>query len=146
MGSDPETMHQAMAATVEQCYQDIRDAQQEARGSGKTTRPRWPMIVLRTPKGWTAPQEIDGHRVESFWRAHQVPLSGIHIYPQLGKLLRDVMKKNMDRFRDFGPDENTSNRLADIHEVCKKCWICPPLSITAHRELAFGNGQAMTKV
>ena len=55
---------------------EIRRIQQEARKSGKPTRPRWPMIVLRTPKGWTGPKEVDGHKVEGFWRSHQVPLSG----------------------------------------------------------------------
>ena len=57
-GSDPESMHQAMAATVEQCVSDIRKSQQEARTSGICRRPRWPMIVLRTPKGWTAPEKV----------------------------------------------------------------------------------------
>jgi xylulose-5-phosphate/fructose-6-phosphate phosphoketolase len=73
-GSDPRTMHQAMAATLEHCVQQIRKIQQDARRSGKATRPRWPMIVLRSPKGWTAPREVDGHFLEGFWRAHQVPL------------------------------------------------------------------------
>jgi xylulose-5-phosphate/fructose-6-phosphate phosphoketolase len=73
-GSEPRTMHQAMAATLEHCVQQIRKIQQDARRSGKATRPRWPMIVLRSPKGWTAPREVDGHFLEGFWRAHQVPL------------------------------------------------------------------------
>jgi len=76
-GSDGETMHQAMAATLDHCIATIRTAQQDARSSGTATRPRWPMIVLRSPKGWTAPAEVDGHRVEGLWRAHQVPLSGV---------------------------------------------------------------------
>src|SRR5947209_19951814 len=71
-GSDPDSMHQAMAATVEQCVSEIRKVQEETRRSGKTKRPRWPMIVLRTPKGWGAPKENNGHRLEGFWRAHQV--------------------------------------------------------------------------
>ena len=73
-GSDPSTMHQAMAATVEHCVSEIRRHRREARESGVARRVRWPMIVLRTPKGWTAPAEVDGHRLEGFWRAHQVPL------------------------------------------------------------------------
>jgi len=73
-GSDPATMHQAMAATLEHCVLEIRKIQQEARSSGKAFRPRWPMIVLRSPKGWTAPREVDGHYLEGYWRAHQVPL------------------------------------------------------------------------
>src|SRR3954466_1897415 len=60
-GSDPESMHQAMAATTERCILDIRAAQQEARTSGVAMRPRWPMIVLRSPKGWSAPAEVGGH-------------------------------------------------------------------------------------
>ena len=80
-GSDPAEMHQVMAATLEICTNEIRAIQQEARNSGKAERPRWPMIILRTPKGWTGPQEVDNHRVEGFWRSHQVPISGIHGNP-----------------------------------------------------------------
>ena len=201
-GSDPPTMHQAMAATLDVCVEQIRNAQREARESGLATRPRWPMIVLRTPKGWTAPAEVDGKKLEGFWRAHQVPLSGVkknsaHLkmleewlrsyQPQdlfgedgtpisqlkeftptgvrrmganphangglikralrlpdfryyalkfdkpgqieaentrpLGMFLRDVMKQNMNSFRVFGPDENSSNKLDNIYEVSKKFWI-----------------------
>jgi xylulose-5-phosphate/fructose-6-phosphate phosphoketolase len=73
-GSDPAIMHQAMAATLERCLRDIRRIQQEARRHGFTARPRWPMIVLRTPKGWTCPREIDGKQCEDSWRSHQVPM------------------------------------------------------------------------
>jgi xylulose-5-phosphate/fructose-6-phosphate phosphoketolase len=73
-GSDPFEMHREMAATLERCVLDIRSIQAEARRTGDTTRPRWPMIVLRSLKGWTAPKEIDGHRLEGSWRAHQVPI------------------------------------------------------------------------
>ncbi|OBT52013.1 hypothetical protein VE04_08233, partial [Pseudogymnoascus sp. 24MN13] len=76
-GSDHETMHQAMAATVEKCITEIRGYQKKARDSGKAFRPFWPMIILRTPKGWTAPREIDGHFLEGFWRAHQIPIPDI---------------------------------------------------------------------
>ena len=76
-GSDPESMHQAMAATVEHCVEEIRKAQRECRETGVARRPRWPMIVLRSPKGWGAPLEVGGHRVEGFWRAHQVPLTEV---------------------------------------------------------------------
>jgi xylulose-5-phosphate/fructose-6-phosphate phosphoketolase len=201
-GSDPSTMHQAMAGTLDHCIQKIKSAQQEARSSGTATRPRWPMIVLRTPKGWTAPTEVDGKRVEGFWRAHQVPLAGVKKNPDhlklleswmrsykpeelfdesgtlipelreltptgarrmganphanggllkknlrlpdfkaytvkfdkpgqvekentkpLGQFLRDVMKLNMQSFRVFGPDENTSNKLDAVYEVSKKLWL-----------------------
>ena len=77
-GDDPASMHQQMAATLEDCVLEIRRIQQQARTSGKADRARWPMIVLRSPKGWTGPKEVDGHKVEGFWRAHQVPLAGVH--------------------------------------------------------------------
>jgi xylulose-5-phosphate/fructose-6-phosphate phosphoketolase len=80
-GSDPAEMHQKMAATLENCVLEIRRIQQEARANGKATRARWPMIVLRSPKGWTGPKEVDGHKVEGFWRAHQVPLAGVRENP-----------------------------------------------------------------
>ena len=76
-GSDPDSMHQAMAATLDDCAQRIRSIQREARDSGIATRPRWPMIVLRTPKGWTSPAEVDGHKLEGSWRAHQVPIADV---------------------------------------------------------------------
>jgi xylulose-5-phosphate/fructose-6-phosphate phosphoketolase len=74
-GEDPLAMHQKMASTLEQCVLEIRSLQQQARAKGDATRPRWPMIVLRSPKGWTGPKEVDGHKVEGFWRAHQVPVA-----------------------------------------------------------------------
>jgi xylulose-5-phosphate/fructose-6-phosphate phosphoketolase len=76
-GSDPDSMHQAMAATLDCCVEAIHKIQQEARSTGKFTRPRWPMIVLRSPKGWTGPDYVDGQKVEGFWRSHQVPLAGV---------------------------------------------------------------------
>ncbi len=81
-GSDPESMHQAMAATLDHCVAEIRQIQQEARLSGVAVRPRWPMIVLRSPKGWTGPAEVDGHKVEGFWRSHQVPMGGMQTNPE----------------------------------------------------------------
>jgi xylulose-5-phosphate/fructose-6-phosphate phosphoketolase len=75
-GDDPELMHQQMATTIETCITQIRMIQTEARNSeSQPTRPRWPMIVLRSPKGWTGPVEVDGHAVEGSWRSHQVPIS-----------------------------------------------------------------------
>jgi xylulose-5-phosphate/fructose-6-phosphate phosphoketolase len=76
-GDDPERVHAAMAETLERCVLEIRRIQDEARRGGGLSRPRWPMIVLRTPKGWTGPAEVDGHKVEGFFRAHQVPLTGV---------------------------------------------------------------------
>ena len=201
-GSDHDSMHQAMAATVEQCVADIKRYQRECRTSGVAARPRWPMIVLRAPKGWTAPMEFEGHRLEGSWRAHQVPMADVKKNPAslailekwmrdhkpeelfdpdgrlirelrelaptgtrrmsanlhanggrlkralrlpdfrsyrlqvdkpgqieaentrpLGAFLRDVMKANMDRFRVFGPDETTSNKLQDIYQASKKFWV-----------------------
>ncbi len=73
-GDDPETMHRLMAATLDQVVADIRTIQQNARSGQDTSRPRWPMIVLRSPKGWTGPKLVDGLKVEGTFRAHQVPL------------------------------------------------------------------------
>lgn len=81
-GSDPESMHQAMAATLDRAISDIRAIQGEARESGVAKRGHWPMIVLRTPKGWTGPQEVDGRKVEGYWRSHQVPLAGLKDNPK----------------------------------------------------------------
>ena len=201
-GSEPMEMHAKMADTMEQCVLQIRRLQQEARKSGNPVRPRWPMIILRSPKGWTGPKEVDGHKVEAFWRAHQVPLGGVignqqhlqqleqwlrsyrpeELFDTAGKLkaelkalapkgtrrmsanpiangglirkelrmpdyrdyaaklpgpgkvsvgnthplgdfLRDIMKSNMQNFRVFGPDENTSNKLDSVYEVSKKTWL-----------------------
>ncbi len=73
-GDDPDTLHQRMAATLDEVFAAIRAIQQQARGPGGLQGlPQWPMIVLRTPKGWTCPKEVDGHKLEGFWRAHQVP-------------------------------------------------------------------------
>jgi xylulose-5-phosphate/fructose-6-phosphate phosphoketolase len=201
-GSDPRSMHQAMAATLEHCVLEIRKIQEEARRTGKAFRPRWPMIVLRSPKGWTAPRKVDGHYLEGFWRAHQVPIADVATNPAhlrvlehwmrsykpqelfdkngrlmpelkalapkghrrmsanpvanggllrkpldipdfrtpavtvkkrgatlassvstLGHFLRDTMRKNMQSFRVFGPDETQSNQLQAIYEVGKKVWL-----------------------
>jgi xylulose-5-phosphate/fructose-6-phosphate phosphoketolase len=205
-GDDPAVMHQQMAATLEDCVLEIRRIQQEARTSGTPTRPRWPMIVLRSPKGWTGPKDVDGHKVEGFWRAHQVPLAGVHnnpahmrqledwlrsykpeelfdaegrlrpelkaLAPQgtrrmsanphanggvlrralrmpdfrdyaiavekpaqvaadntrpLGRFLRDILRQNMQNFRVFSPDENSSNRLDAVYEASKKLWLADSL-------------------
>ena len=74
-GSEPEKMHQQMAATLDWAIREIKRIQQHARTTGDTTRPRWPMIVFRSPKGWTGPREVDGNPVEDCFRAHQVPIS-----------------------------------------------------------------------
>jgi xylulose-5-phosphate/fructose-6-phosphate phosphoketolase len=91
-GSDPMVMHQKLAETMEQCVLEIRRIQQDARANGTASRPRWPMIVLRTPKGWTGPKDVDGHKVEGFWRSHQVPLSGLHGNPAHMRQLEDWLR------------------------------------------------------
>ena len=97
-GSEPGSMHQAMAATLERCVAEIKSHQEECRKSGIATRPRWPMVVLRSPKGWGAPTEVDGHRVEGFWRSHQVPLTDVKSNPEHLRLLEAWM-------RSLNPDE-----------------------------------------
>jgi xylulose-5-phosphate/fructose-6-phosphate phosphoketolase len=91
-GCDPESMHQAMAATVEHCVLEIRELQAAARTQGAQARPRWPMIVLRSPKGWTAPRELEGHWLEGFWRAHQVPLPNVKKDPEQLRTLEAWMR------------------------------------------------------
>lgn len=91
-GDDPKLMHQKMAATLEHCVEEIRAIQAHARKSGKADRPRWPMIILRSPKGWTGPKEVDGHKVEGFWRAHQVPILDVTQNPAHLKQLEQWLK------------------------------------------------------
>ncbi|MFO1210961.1 MAG: phosphoketolase family protein [Amaricoccus sp.] len=91
-GDDPAQMHAAMAATLDGAIGGIRAIQARARAGGEPERPRWPMIVLRSPKGWTGPKEINGHRVEGSWRAHQVPFSDVRGDPGRLKLLEDWLK------------------------------------------------------
>ncbi|MGB7865262.1 MAG: phosphoketolase family protein, partial [Candidatus Sulfotelmatobacter sp.] len=91
-GSEHDSMHQAMAATVEHCIAEIQAHQEECRKSGIATRPRWPMIVLRSPKGWGAPLEVDGHRLEGFWRSHQVPLTDVKTNPEHLCILESWMR------------------------------------------------------
>ncbi|KAF2138791.1 uncharacterized protein K452DRAFT_276577 [Aplosporella prunicola CBS 121167] len=201
-GSEPESMHQAMASTLEDCVKKIKAYQSEARETGKAFRPRWPMIVLRTPKGWTGPRKLGDHFLEGFWRAHQVPITDVATKPEsllkledwlrsykpeelfdeagrlvpelrelapsgnrrmcanpvangglvrhklhvpdfrdfkfhilksgvsedgsmnrFGTFLREVVRRNMDNFRVFGPDETQSNKLDAIYDVGKKVWL-----------------------
>jgi xylulose-5-phosphate/fructose-6-phosphate phosphoketolase len=214
-GDDPEKMHQAMAAALEGCVLEIRRFQHEARDSSRAQRARWPLVVLRSPKGWTGPKQVDGRAVEGTWRAHQVPLARVRENPEhlallerwlrsyrpeelfdaqgrllpelrellprgtrrmsanphanggllrrplrlpdfrghavavaqpartsaentrpLGALLRDVLRRNPDSFRVFGPDETTSNRLSAVYEASKKTWLADTLPEDAGAELA----------
>lgn len=103
-GSDPIDMHQQMADVMEKCVLEIRQIQQQARTNNDPTRPRWPMIVLRSPKGWTGPQMVDGHKVEGSWRSHQVPLAGVKENPQHLQQLEDWLRsyKPEELFDDQG--------------------------------------------
>jgi len=91
-GDEPEKMHEFMAATLDKAIEDIRHIQKNARDNQDTTRPRWPMIVLKSPKGWTGPKEVDGLKVEGTFRAHQVPLLVDAGHPQHVKQLEKWMK------------------------------------------------------
>lgn len=221
-GDEPALMHQQMAEAVDRCIADIRRIQRHARTTGDTTRPRWPMIVLRSPKGWTGPKMVDGHRVEGYWRAHQVPIADpvsnrqslkmvedwmksyrpeslfdesgkllaelramapegarrmsanphanggllrkaldLPPFPDyavevkkparamvsptevLGRFLRDVMRRNMNNFRVFGPDENASNKLTAIYEVSGKTWVAECLPEDADGGALAPDGRVM---
>ncbi len=101
-GDDPIAMHQRMAGVLEDAIKTIKRIQADACSTGKSIRPRWPMIILRSPKGWTGPKEIDGHKVEGFWRAHQVPLTKVKENPAHLKLLEDWL-------RSYKPEELFDN-------------------------------------
>ncbi|MGZ4340271.1 MAG: phosphoketolase family protein, partial [Gaiellaceae bacterium] len=200
-GDVPEAMHARMAEVLDAVVEEVARIHRAARVDGATERPRWPMIVLRTPKGWTGPKEVDGLRMEGTWRSHQVPLADIRtkkehldqlrewlesyraeelfdehgtLVPELaalapkahrrmsanphangglllqdlalpdfrdyavkveepgstfseatrvlGNYLRDVIARNQDRFRLFGPDETASNRLGSVFEATDRAW------------------------
>ena len=106
-GHEPEKMHQLMASALESVIADIKRMRADARQNG-LRRPRWPMIVLRTPKGWTCPPEIDGRRTEDYWRSHQVPMGEMHENPAHIKILEEWMKS-------YRPEE-----LFDAHGTFKK--------------------------
>jgi len=97
-GANPELVHEAMAATLDRIFDKIHAIQRAARDDGKVERPRWPMIVLKTPKGWTGPKEVDGKINEGHWRSHQVPVADIASNKNHLKLLEDWMK-------GYRPDE-----------------------------------------
>jgi xylulose-5-phosphate/fructose-6-phosphate phosphoketolase len=83
-------MHELMASTLDKIIAEIRRIKADARDNGGSDRPFWPMIVLRTPKGWTCPKEIDGRRTEDYWRSHQVPMGEMHDNPDHVRLLQLV--------------------------------------------------------
>jgi len=90
-GSEPEPVHQQLAATLDQVIAEIKQIQNDARTNGFTKRPRWPMIILKTPKGWTGPKEVDGQKTEDYWRSHQVPM-GDMAHAGHVKILEDWLK------------------------------------------------------
>ena len=103
-GDEPEKMHELMAATMDKVVGEIQRIKSAARRDGFRERPRWPMIVLRTPKGWTCPKEIDGKRTEGYWRSHQVPMGEMHGNEAHVRLLEEWMKsyRPAELFDDVG--------------------------------------------
>jgi xylulose-5-phosphate/fructose-6-phosphate phosphoketolase len=201
-GEDPALVHQRLAAALDEALDGIGELQRTARVDGVVTGCQWPMLVLRTPKGWTGPKEVDGKHTENSWRSHQVPMAAVRDTPAhlrqledwlrsyrpeelfdedgrlapalralrpegerrmsanphanggallrdlvlpdfrdyavevtspgtstseatrvLGAFLRDVIARNADNFRLFGPDETASNRLGDVFSVTGRTWL-----------------------
>jgi xylulose-5-phosphate/fructose-6-phosphate phosphoketolase len=106
-GSDPTLMHQQMAETLERAVDEIREIQRAAWQAHEITRPRWPMIILRSPKGWTGPRELNGHKLEGSWRSHQVPFADARDNPAHLKVLEEWL-------RSYGPEKlfDARGRLA----------------------------------
>jgi xylulose-5-phosphate/fructose-6-phosphate phosphoketolase len=144
-GSDPQSMHQAMAATLEHCVLEIRKIQEEARRTGKALRPRWPMIVLRSPKGWTAPRQVDEHYLEGFWRAHQIPITDVATNPSHLKVLETWMRsyKAEELFDETGrlvPELKTlapkGNRRMSANPIANGGLVRKPLNMPDFRDSA----------
>jgi len=153
-GDDPNTMHGHMAATVEACVQQIRSIQQTARSTGNPDRPRWPMIILRSPKGWTGPKQVDGHRVEGFWRAHQVPVLDVKSNPEHLKVVEDWLRsyRPEELFDEHGalvpqlrdlPPSGKRRMSANPHANGGKLRI--PLHLPDFRDYAFATGDPGSK-
>ncbi|MFP4249018.1 MAG: phosphoketolase [Armatimonadota bacterium] len=109
-GSEPEEMHQKMAATMDYAADRIAEIQHAAREEDATERPRWPMIVLRTPKGWTCPETVDGEKIEGHWRSHQVPMKSVRDNPEYRELLEEWM-------RSYGPEELFDEDGRPVEEI-----------------------------
>ena len=201
-GEDPAHVHRRLADALDEALDEIRQIQRAAREDGVTSRPTWPMLILRTPKGWTGPKEVDGKKTEGSWRSHQVPMAAVRENPAhvrvleewlrsyrpeelfdeagrlvpelaalapegerrmsanphanggellrelvlpdfrdyavevtspatgtseatrvLGGFLRDIVARNQQTFRLFGPDETASNRLGDVFSVTGRTWL-----------------------
>jgi len=111
-GDDPDAVHQQMAATMDTVIAEIHAIQRRARQEGDVSRPAWPCIVLRTPKGWTGPKEVDGHQVEGTWRAHQVPMAEVRTNPGHLALLESWM-------RSYRPEELFDSAGALVPELAQ---------------------------
>ncbi|HSZ51759.1 MAG TPA: phosphoketolase family protein [Caulobacteraceae bacterium] len=111
-GHDPATMHELMAEALDGAIHEIRAIQDAAR-KGVSERPRWPMIILRSPKGWTCPKEIDGKRTEDYWRSHQVPMGEMHENPEHVRILETWMKSYRPQ-ELFDEDGRLLAELADL--------------------------------
>ncbi|MCW2134182.1 phosphoketolase [Arthrobacter sp. VKM Ac-2550] len=109
-GEDPDQMHQDFARTLDACLDEIREIRRRARDEGRTERPRWPMIVLRSPKGWTGPAEVDGQKVEGSWRSHQVPFSAARENESHRQVLEDWL-------RSYRPEELFDDSGAPVEAV-----------------------------
>jgi xylulose-5-phosphate/fructose-6-phosphate phosphoketolase len=210
-GDDPAVVHQLMAGALDRALDEIREIQRAARDRGDESRPAWPMIILRTPKGWTGPKEVDGLPTEGSFRSHQVPFSEVRTNPAhlallddwlrsyrpdelfdqagrfrpelanlapsgerrmsanpranggillrdlslpdfreyavdvpspgttsseatkvLGTFLRDIIRRNPETFRLFGPDETASNRLSPVFEATDRAWMAERLETDDH--------------
>ncbi|WVQ80927.1 hypothetical protein IAT38_003034 [Cryptococcus sp. DSM 104549] len=145
-GSDLPSMHQAIAGTLEKAILEIRAYQKQARDSGKAFRPRWPMIVLRSPKGWTAPRNVSGHHLEGYWRAHQIPLADVAANKEHLALLESWMKgykpeelfdaqgRLVQELRDFAPK---GDRRMSANPVSNGGLVRKALALPDFRKYAF---------
>ena len=117
-GDESMSAHREMADTLESCIREIHVIQENAREHGNAQRPRWPMIILRTPKGWTGPKTVDGHKVEGFWRAHQVPVLDVQTKPDHARIFEDWMRsyKPEELFDDNGSLLSELRDLAPVGE------------------------------
>ncbi|HEX8919270.1 MAG TPA: phosphoketolase family protein [Chloroflexota bacterium] len=113
---EPEAAHQAFAAVLDTCYSKIRAIQQDARANGFSGRPRWPAIVLRTPKGWTGPKVVDGEPIEGTFRSHQVPLAGVRENPEHLARLEEWMRSYQPE-EQFDQSGRLVTDLADLAPV-----------------------------
>ncbi len=152
-GDEPEPVHQQLAATLDRVLAEIVEIQQEVRAGSPATRRPWPMIVLRTPKGWTGPHEVDGVQVEGTWRAHQVPLAGVRtsahhlelleqwlrsyrpdeLFDEAGRPRQQLLAQVPDGPRRMGSNPHSNGDA--IYEVSGKAWNADVLPVDEHLQL-----------